>query len=41
MRGDSKKIIIKKINEIERNYNEKKLDIKKNKNQICKLKKIN
>jgi hypothetical protein len=32
MRGDSKKIIIKKINEIERNYNEKKLDIKKNKN---------
>jgi hypothetical protein len=32
MRGDSKKIIIKKINETERNYNEKKLDIKKNKN---------
>jgi hypothetical protein len=33
MRGDSKKIIIKKINEIERNYNEKNLDISlKNKN---------
>jgi hypothetical protein len=33
MTGDSKKIIIKKINEIERNYNEKNLDISlKNKN---------
>jgi hypothetical protein len=33
MRGDSKKIIIKKINETERNYNEKNLNISlKNKN---------